>query len=654
MSTTQHYVQDNSCMEVFSADFKSSDASACIQECSDCFAKLQKGAPGTVDADFPPEKLLELKKVFLALGEAALPLAAAEFRHGDTTTPVTARGGGFVRDLLRRCGMSDEAAAEYEALLPQFIQALQDSPKESSLSRFADLLQVVLGVPAADLERNFRVRVSPLTEDKYTWHGWQLCLWCFSPAVAVQSLADTGIRSMILTSGTLSPMHAVASELGVPFPVQLQNQHVVPSENVLGCILERGPNTQVELSSTRAKRCETYYLELGHIIENLCRVVPGGILAFFPSFSMLDACHAMWKNGSIVTTIEKYKVLVVEQKGAKGIQDSLAKYDAQVTDPRSPGAVFLAVYRGKVSEGIDFSDHHARAVVIIGVPFPNSTDPKVQLKKKYQDELKRQWLASNGGGGSAPPLCGSEWYARQALVPVNQAVGRVIRHRRDFGAVILCDGRYKQSEYKDALSGWLHSSLKPYSFGPLISELAQFFKRHNQRYLQERATAAPTAAAPRQSPLLPDMPQLPPTTDTPPKVGLARPGATAAPAGTPPGGKKRVNSPYRSPLQSHAPDVKNPGLEFLEQVKAALSERQMCEFRALLREFKRSTGTCAGEKLSLSTVDELASRMKKLLRSDELWRGFMNNVLPEKIQSYVAAPPRKKKRKSSNGGAQAT
>lgn len=38
-------------------------------------------------------------------------------------------------------------------------------------------------------------------------------------------------------------------------------------------------------------------------------------------------------------------------------------------------------------------------------------------------------------------LGGQEWYKQQASRAVNQAVGRVIRHRHDYGAIILCDER---------------------------------------------------------------------------------------------------------------------------------------------------------------------------------------------------------------------
>ena len=85
------------------------------------------------------------------------------------------------------------------------------------------------------------------------------------------------------------------------------------------------------------------------------------------------------------------------------------------------GALFLAVCRGKVSEGLDFADNNARAVICIGIPFPNWKDPKVELKMKYND--KRRDKDKN-------ILQGRQWYEIQAFRALNQALGRCIRHRK--------------------------------------------------------------------------------------------------------------------------------------------------------------------------------------------------------------------------------
>jgi len=92
------------------------------------------------------------------------------------------------------------------------------------------------------------------------------------------------------------------------------------------------------------------------------------------------------------------------------------------------GAFLVAVCRGKVSEGMDFTDEMARGVIVIGLPFPNVRDQRVNKKMEHEDKAK-------GGGGS-------RWYRLQAYRAVNQAVGRVIRSVKDYGAVFFLDKRY--------------------------------------------------------------------------------------------------------------------------------------------------------------------------------------------------------------------
>lgn len=43
--------------------------------------------------------------------------------------------------------------------------------------------------------------------------GNVLSYWCFSPGISMQELVRQGVRSIILTSGTLSPLSSFTSEM---------------------------------------------------------------------------------------------------------------------------------------------------------------------------------------------------------------------------------------------------------------------------------------------------------------------------------------------------------------------------------------------------------------------------------------------------------
>lgn len=76
-----------------------------------------------------------------------------------------------------------------------------------------------------------------------------------------------------------------------------------------------------------------------------------------------------------------------------------------------------------MSEGLDFSDNNGRAVIITGLPFPSSVDPKIIIKRKYVDDIKTQ--ADKQGKNTQNYLTGNLWYQQCASRAVNQAIGRV-------------------------------------------------------------------------------------------------------------------------------------------------------------------------------------------------------------------------------------
>jgi len=134
----------------------------------------------------------------------------------------------------------------------------------------------------------------------------------------------------------------------------------------------------------------------------------------------------------------------------------------------------MAVCRGKMSEGIDFADRHGRAVIVTGIPFPAAFDPRVVLKKSFMDELVPQ---ARSEGREA--VTGEQWYTQQAARAVNQAIGRVIRHRKDYGVILLCDERFANWTKQSLLSKWMKDKVQVIDqFGPIAGKISQFFQKH--------------------------------------------------------------------------------------------------------------------------------------------------------------------------------
>jgi Helicase C-terminal domain len=81
----------------------------------------------------------------------------------------------------------------------------------------------------------------------------------------------------------------------------------------------------------------------------------------------------------------------------------------------------------------------SRCVVVVGLPFPNPSDPELRERMAYLDN---RGAAGPPGGSPQEPSPGRQYYEDLCMKAVNQCVGRVIRHRSDWAAIVLADCRY--------------------------------------------------------------------------------------------------------------------------------------------------------------------------------------------------------------------
>ncbi|KCZ75427.1 hypothetical protein H311_03597, partial [Anncaliia algerae PRA109] len=119
----------------------------------------------------------------------------------------------------------------------------------------------------------------------------------------------------------------------------------------------------------------------------------------------------------------------------------------------SRNSILVSVMGGKLSEGINFSDDLCRLLIIIGVPYP-TLSIELREKEKYFS---------------------NEYSTMQAMRNVNQTIGRAIRHKDDYAAVVLIDARYKF--LKKHFSDWLKEFVNECEFYNLKKYLNGFYSK---------------------------------------------------------------------------------------------------------------------------------------------------------------------------------
>ncbi|PIA42612.1 hypothetical protein AQUCO_02000207v1 [Aquilegia coerulea] len=447
------------CADAASFDLTSGLLTACISEAKKCvdLCVEKRAVEKMNDKSFDPNDFAILRALLLKLEKriAEVPIESKEL--GFT------RPGPYIFELLAELNITEDTSNMLIDTITNGVTLLEDAENASTsgankmkgtvfrLETMADILQIIFNGVDQSHARSYRVHVQENeTRSLDAFKGKAsrtLSWWCFNPGIAMGEFSKIGVGSIILTSGTLSPLDSFAQELKLQFPVRLENPHVISSNQIWAGVVPSGPSGCCFNSSYRNRDSLAYKQELGNAIANFARIVPDGLLVFFPSYYLLDLCIGCWKNMShssstnsstIWERICKHKQPVIEPKQSSLFNSSIEDFMTKLKDISTSGAVFFAVCRGKVSEGLDFADHTGRAVVITGMPFATWNDPKVRLKRDYLDQLEKNDFKA---------LTGDQWYNQQATRAVNQAVGRVIRHRHDYGAIIFCDERFTAQLY---------------------------------------------------------------------------------------------------------------------------------------------------------------------------------------------------------------
>ncbi|KAI1101125.1 DNA repair helicase [Jackrogersella minutella] len=331
-----------------------------------------------------------------------------------------------------------------------------------------------------------------------------------SPTHAFSTIASSA-RAVILAGGTMSPFEDYTAHL---FPDLAESKittlscgHVIPSSNLCVWTLAstggKDVARSVEFEFSFQKRSDkTIMRELGLAILNICTAVPDGVVVFFPSYGYLDEVVAAWSEASaghaksIWDRLQARKAVFRESKGGssdevleqytEAILGGEGKTSQTTSTSNQNGALLLSVVGGKMSEGINFSDRLGRCVVVVGLPYPNINSPDWKARIEYIESTTLKRLQD----GSSPipkhealataKQAARDFYENACMRAVNQSIGRAIRHRNDYAAIVLVDRRFGTERIKGKLPGWIRGGLTEGSenmgLGQMMGRLSGFFR----------------------------------------------------------------------------------------------------------------------------------------------------------------------------------
>lgn len=338
------------------------------------------------------------------------------------------------------------------------------------------------------------------------------------PSIKFKQIVDE-CRCVILAGGTMKPVEDYLTYL-FPYledePSQIEIfscDHIIPDKNLTVVPVGSGKITMNRLAQTSVSFKFTFaernnkqmIIQLGFTLIDILISTPDGVVIFVPSYQYLDSLISIWSSaqapgnntGTIMDAFARVKKVFWEPQNATGdiatpsssandplnttsqvleaYTKSIAEGRLEASKPQpaaktyldmgTGGAVLFAVVGGKMSEGINFNDHLARTVVMIGLPFPHAFSAEMVAKREYISEKERVRAKKMQPDISDRDLemkvrkKAKDFYENVCMRAVNQCVGRAIRHANDYAAVVLIDERYAQAHIQEKLSQWVRKRI---------------------------------------------------------------------------------------------------------------------------------------------------------------------------------------------------
>lgn len=167
---------------------------------------------------------------------------------------------------------------------------LSDIQDLSNLAKVASFATLV-----STYAKGFMIIIEPFENDADMIPNPILHFVCMDATIAMKPVFDR-FKTVIITSGTLSPMELYPTLLGFS-PMITESYEMTLTRNCfLPLVITRGSD-QVAISSKFEVRNDLAVVRnFGNILLEYAKVVPDGIVAFFPSYLYMESIVSAWNE----------------------------------------------------------------------------------------------------------------------------------------------------------------------------------------------------------------------------------------------------------------------------------------------------------------------------------------------------------------------
>ncbi|KAJ2901261.1 DNA repair helicase rad15 [Zalerion maritima] len=292
----------------------------------------------------------------------------------------------------------------------------------------------------ATYEKGFRLILEPFESDTAEIPNPVLHFACLDAAIAIKPVFER-FSSVIITSGTISPLDMYPKMLGFDAVIQESYSMTLGRRSFLPMIVTRGGDQAAISTSFQVRNEPSVVRNYGSLLTEFAKLTPDGLVVFFPSYLYMESIISMWHGMGILDEVWKYKLVLVETPDAQETSMALETYRTACCNGR--GAVLLCVARGKVSEGIDFDHQYGRTVLCIGVPFQYTESRILKARLEF---LRENYRIREG-----------DFLSFDAMRHAAQCLGRVLRGKDDYGIMVLADRRFQKKTGQ--LPKWIAQAL---------------------------------------------------------------------------------------------------------------------------------------------------------------------------------------------------